>query len=170
MKYTQGFRAEDPLHSSSPPLYLFLLKLIMCLLLFVSILVAKPSYCPLHCPLCCLELWARDGVCRITSCDSHINSSKYMYLFNFTVFQTHLSDYDGMPILTRQLWVAVSSYLEPPVPNPQASPKSCPLLPRLTPNLVVASHVSMPHPSNPFEWTHVFNYFTAKVSIQFGNF
>uniref|UniRef100_A0A8P4FZU0 ubiquitinyl hydrolase 1 n=1 Tax=Dicentrarchus labrax TaxID=13489 RepID=A0A8P4FZU0_DICLA len=82
-----------------------------------------------HFPLNNLDLWSPDGV--------------------------HLSDGEGMVVLTRLLWAAAYESLEVPVPKPQAAPKTSLPVRHVTPRVVVRGEVIVPRPSNPYEWTSV---------------
>ncbi|KAM8740990.1 uncharacterized protein AB9X84_018508 [Acanthopagrus schlegelii] len=82
-----------------------------------------------HFPMNRRELWSRDGV--------------------------HLSDSDGMPIFAGQLWSAAYQYLHPPTPKPQPAPRMSPPRRQVIPKVVVRGQVTVPRPSNPFEWTVV---------------
>ena len=72
-----------------------------------------------------------------------------------TFFQVHLSDDEGMVILTRLLWAAAYEHLEAPVLKPQAPLRTSLPVRRVTPRVVVRGEVNVPRPSNPYEWTTV---------------
>ncbi|XP_053178284.1 uncharacterized protein LOC128361756 [Scomber japonicus] len=84
-----------------------------------------------HFPLGRRELWCRDGV--------------------------HLSDSDGMPILSQLLWVASYQQVESsePEPEPEVRARPSPPVPRRSPRVVVTGEVTVPPHSNPFEWNVV---------------
>uniref|UniRef100_A0A8C4H6D1 Uncharacterized protein n=1 Tax=Dicentrarchus labrax TaxID=13489 RepID=A0A8C4H6D1_DICLA len=82
-----------------------------------------------HFPLNNLDLWSPDGV--------------------------HLSDGEGMVVLTRLLWAAAYESLEVPVPKPQAAPRTSLPVRHVTPRVVVRGEVIVPRPSYPYEWTSV---------------
>uniref|UniRef100_A0A8P4KT77 Uncharacterized protein n=1 Tax=Dicentrarchus labrax TaxID=13489 RepID=A0A8P4KT77_DICLA len=82
-----------------------------------------------HFPLNNLDLWSPDGV--------------------------HLSDGEGMVVLTRLLWAAAYASLEVPVPKPQAAPRTSLPVRHVTPRVVVRGEVIVPRPSYPYEWTSV---------------
>ncbi|XP_060772748.1 histone-lysine N-methyltransferase PRDM9-like [Neoarius graeffei] len=67
-----------------------------------------------HFPLTRLDLWSRDGI--------------------------HLSDREGMGILTQLLWTATEQFLETPPPPP------------VSPKLVVKREVRAPLSPDPFQW------------------
>uniref|UniRef100_A0A8P4GBW0 Uncharacterized protein n=1 Tax=Dicentrarchus labrax TaxID=13489 RepID=A0A8P4GBW0_DICLA len=69
-----------------------------------------------HFPLNNLDLWSPDGV--------------------------HLSDGEGMVVLTRLLWAAAYESLEVPVPKPQAAPRTSLPVRHVTPRVVVRGEVS----------------------------
>ncbi|KAE8277231.1 hypothetical protein D5F01_LYC24917 [Larimichthys crocea] len=80
-----------------------------------------------HFPLTRLELWSRkDGV--------------------------HLSDHEGMGILTQLLWSAAMHQLETPPPAPQVSPRPSQPLRKFSPKLVVVGDVLAPRSPDPFQW------------------
>ncbi|KAE8296882.1 hypothetical protein D5F01_LYC05656 [Larimichthys crocea] len=80
-----------------------------------------------HFPLTRLELWSRkDGV--------------------------HLSDHEGMGILTQLLWSAAMYQLETPPPAPQVSPRPSQPLRKFSPKLVVVGDVLAPRSPDPFQW------------------
>uniref|UniRef100_A0A671UAB4 Uncharacterized protein n=1 Tax=Sparus aurata TaxID=8175 RepID=A0A671UAB4_SPAAU len=91
---------------------------------------ARVRYFPFaeHFPMDRLELWSRDGV--------------------------HLSDSDGMPIFAGLLWSVAYQFLHPPTPKPQPAPRTS-LRRQVVPKVVVKGEVTVPRPSNPFEWTVV---------------
>ncbi|KAE8296886.1 hypothetical protein D5F01_LYC05660 [Larimichthys crocea] len=79
-----------------------------------------------HFPLTRLELWSRkDGV--------------------------HLSDHEGMGILTQLLWSAAMHQLETPPPAPQVSPRPSQPLRKFSPKLVVVGDVLAPRSPDPFQ-------------------
>ncbi|XP_073321847.1 uncharacterized protein [Pagrus major] len=82
-----------------------------------------------HFPMNRRELWSRDGV--------------------------HLSDSDGMPILTGLLWTAAFEQLQPPTPKVQVAPRTSPPRRQVVPKVVVTGQVIVPRPSNPSGWTTV---------------
>ncbi|KAJ8379202.1 hypothetical protein AAFF_G00223140 [Aldrovandia affinis] len=70
----------------------------------------------------------------------------------------HLSDDAGMEILVRLLWVAASQQLERATEVAlvqRTSPRTSPPARRVSPKVVVMDEVTVPRPSNPFEWTVV---------------
>lgn len=67
----------------------------------------------------------------------------------------HLSDSDGMPILSQLLWAAANQQLERREPEPEVRARSAPLVPRRLPRVVVTGKVATPRHSNIFEWTDV---------------
>uniref|UniRef100_A0A671VBF3 SGNH hydrolase-type esterase domain-containing protein n=1 Tax=Sparus aurata TaxID=8175 RepID=A0A671VBF3_SPAAU len=82
-----------------------------------------------HFPMDRLKLWSKDGV--------------------------HLSDSDGMPIFAGLLWSVAYEFLHPPTPKPQPAPRTSPPRRQVVPKVVVKGEVTVPRPSNPFEWTVV---------------
>uniref|UniRef100_A0A671WH92 SGNH hydrolase-type esterase domain-containing protein n=1 Tax=Sparus aurata TaxID=8175 RepID=A0A671WH92_SPAAU len=82
-----------------------------------------------HFPMDWLKLWSKDGV--------------------------HLSDSDGMPIFAGLLWSVAYEFLHPPTPKPQPAPRASPPRRQVVPKVVVKGEVTVPRPSNPFEWTVV---------------
>ncbi|XP_036947927.1 uncharacterized protein LOC119016130 [Acanthopagrus latus] len=79
-------------------------------------------------PRTCLDLWSRDGV--------------------------HLSDREGMGILTQLLWASTEQFLEtPPLPPPPpVSPTPSQPLRKVSPKLVVKGEVHAPLSPDPFQW------------------
>ncbi|XP_036979907.1 serine/arginine repetitive matrix protein 1-like [Acanthopagrus latus] len=75
-----------------------------------------------------LDLWSRDGV--------------------------HLSDREGMGILTQLLWASTEQFLEtpPPPPPPPVSPTPSQPLRKVSPKLVVKGEVRAPLSPDPFQW------------------
>ncbi|XP_036978667.1 ras and Rab interactor 3-like isoform X2 [Acanthopagrus latus] len=75
-----------------------------------------------------LDLWSRDGV--------------------------HLSDREGMGILTQLLWASTEQFLEtpPPPPPPPVSPTPSQPLRKVSPKLVVKGEGRAPLSPNPFQW------------------
>ncbi|XP_036940955.1 uncharacterized protein LOC119011715 isoform X3 [Acanthopagrus latus] len=75
-----------------------------------------------------LDLWSRDGV--------------------------HLSDREGMGILTQLLWASTEQFLEtpPPPPPPLVSPTPSQPLRKVSPKLVVKGEVRAPLSPDPFQW------------------
>uniref|UniRef100_A0A671TSB5 TeximYa n=1 Tax=Sparus aurata TaxID=8175 RepID=A0A671TSB5_SPAAU len=67
----------------------------------------------------------------------------------------HLSDSDGMPIFAGLLWSVAYEFLHPPTPKPQPAPRASPPRRQVLPKVVVKGEVTVPRPSNPFEWTVV---------------
>ncbi|XP_030266867.1 uncharacterized protein LOC115578156 [Sparus aurata] len=82
-----------------------------------------------HFPMDRLKLWSKDGV--------------------------HLSDSDGMPIFAGLLWSVAYQFLHPPIPKPQPAPRASTPRRQVVPKVVVKGEVTVPRPSNPFEWTVV---------------
>ncbi|XP_060776815.1 uncharacterized protein LOC132886277 [Neoarius graeffei] len=78
-----------------------------------------------HFPLTRLELWSRDGV--------------------------HLSDREGMGILTQLLWAVTEQFLKTP-PPPPVSPTPSQPLGKVSPKLVVKGEVCAPLSPDPFQW------------------
>ncbi|XP_040903315.1 uncharacterized protein LOC121187946 [Toxotes jaculatrix] len=93
-----------------------------------------------HFPRTRLELWSRDGV--------------------------HLSDREGMGILTQLLWSTTDWFLETPPPPPQVSPTPSPPLRRFSPKLVVKGEVRAPLSPDPFQWRVVGQSSKSQVSGQ----
>ncbi|XP_036970229.1 vegetative cell wall protein gp1-like isoform X1 [Acanthopagrus latus] len=81
-----------------------------------------------HFPRTRLDLWSRDGV--------------------------HLSDREGMGILTQLLWASTEQFLEtpPPPPPPPVSPTPSQPLRKVSPKLVVKGEVRAPLSPDPFQW------------------
>ncbi|XP_036968945.1 uncharacterized protein LOC119027657 isoform X4 [Acanthopagrus latus] len=73
-----------------------------------------------------LDLWSRDGV--------------------------HLSDREGMGILTQLLWASTEQFLETPPPPPPVSPTPSQPLRKVSPKLVVKGEVRAPLSPDPFQW------------------
>ncbi|XP_036981437.1 uncharacterized protein LOC119034487 isoform X2 [Acanthopagrus latus] len=88
-----------------------------------------------------LDLWSRDGV--------------------------HLSDREGMGILTQLLWASTEQFLEtpPPPPPPPVSPTPSQPLRKVSPKLVVKGEVRAPLSPDPFQWKVVGQ--SSKVSRVF---
>ena len=77
-------------------------------------------------------------------------------IFNNLFLQVHLSDGEGMGILVQLLWAAAYQEVHPPAPQPKVSPRATsPPTSVIVPRVVVKGKVSVPHVSNPFEWTVV---------------
>ncbi|XP_030298246.1 chromosome alignment-maintaining phosphoprotein 1-like isoform X2 [Sparus aurata] len=73
-----------------------------------------------------LDLWSSDGV--------------------------HLSDCEGMGILTQLLWTSTEQFLETPPPPPPVSPTPSQPLRKFSPKLVVKGEVRAPLSPDPFQW------------------
>ena len=88
----------------------------------------------------------------------HVLNQKIAHQTDHYVFlQVHLSDSDGMPILSQLLWVASYQQVESsePEPEPEVRARPSPPVPRRSPRVVVTGEVTVPPHSNPFEWNVV---------------
>ena len=79
--------------------------------------------------------------------------------------QVHLSDREGMGILTQLLWTSTEQFLETPPPPPPVSPTPSQPLRKFSPKLVVKGEVRAPLSPDPFHWKVVGQ--SSKVSSFF---
>lgn len=89
------------------------------------------------------------------------------YKLEHLYLQVHLSDDGGMEILVQLLWQSAYLQLNTPAPAPQVSLRTSPPVRRFVPKVVVKGEVTVPPPSDPFQWTRVGKRRKVRLSTQY---
>ncbi|XP_051269404.1 uncharacterized protein LOC127370939 [Dicentrarchus labrax] len=100
----------------------------------------------------CANVFVVDFVPRLTvapELQEHMSREFHSVAQKMGMFRVHLSDDDGMEILSKVLWDAAYKQLEVPAPKAKEAPRTPSPVPRTPPRLLVKEEVFAAPPSSP---------------------